>query len=75
MIQIKNNLLKKYNQNNSMSRAVRYSQENKKSKKKNRSPSESKEEKDYRIMAKNLVYIIGLSESIADRDLLSKFEY
>ena len=58
-----------------MSRAVRYSQENKKSKKKNRSPSESKEEKDYRIMAKNLVYIIGLSESIADRDLLSKFEY
>ena len=58
-----------------MSRAVRYSQENKKSKKKNRSPSEKKKKKDYRIMAKNLVHIIGLSESIADRDLLSKFEY
>ena len=28
-----------------------------------------------RIIAKNLVYIIGLSESIADKNILSKYEY
>ena len=58
-----------------MSRVVRYSQEKKISNKKNISPSPSEIEDNYRIITENLVYIIGLSESIADRNTLIKFEY
>ena len=58
-----------------MSRAVRYSQEKKISHKKDISPSPSEIEDNYRIITENLVYIIGLSESIADRNTLIKFEY
>ena len=58
-----------------MSRVVRYSQEKKKYNKKNISSSPSELEENYRIITENLVYIIGLSESIADRNTLIKFEY
>ena len=37
--------------------------------------SPSKDKSKYRIITKNLVYIIGLSESIADKDILMKYEY
>ena len=58
-----------------MSKIIQYSKEFKQKKIETPELSPSKDKSKYRIITKNLVYIIGLSESIADKDILMKYEY
>ena len=58
-----------------MSKIIQISKEIKQSKIESNSLSPSEKESSHRIITKNLVYIIGLYESIADKNILSKYEY
>ena len=58
-----------------MSKIIQYSKEFKQKIIETPELSPSKDKSKYRIITKNLVYIIGLSESIADKDILMKYEY
>ena len=58
-----------------MSKIIQISKEIKQTKTESNSLSPSEKESSHRIITKNLVYIIGLYESIADKNILSKYEY
>jgi hypothetical protein len=58
-----------------MSKIIQYSKEFKQKKREISELSPSIDKSKYRIVTKNLVYIIGLSESIADKEILMKYEY
>ena len=53
-----------------MSKIIQYSKEFKQKKREISELSPSIDKSKYRIVTKNLVYIIGLSESIADKEIL-----
>ena len=58
-----------------MSKNIHYSSNNSNNKKYQNQNYKYEEESEYRIITKNLVYIIGLSESLADKKKLEKNEY
>ena len=58
-----------------MSKIIQYSKEFKQKKREISELSPSIDKSKYRIVTKNLVYIIGLSESMADKNILMKYEY
>ena len=58
-----------------MSKLIQFSKDQKSIKKETSHQSPIEDKSNYRIIAKNLVYIIGLSESMADKNILMKYEY
>ncbi len=58
-----------------MSKIIRFSKDQNSIKREQTQQSPIENKLNYRIIAKNLVYIIGLSESMADKNILMKYEY
>ena len=58
-----------------MSKNIHYSSNNSNNKKYQNQNYKYEEESEYRIITKNLVYIIGLSENLSDKNKLEKYEY
>ena len=53
-----------------MSKIIQFSKDQRQIKRESNQQSPIENKSNYRIIAKNLVYIIGLSESIADKEIL-----
>ena len=58
-----------------MSKIIQFSKDQRQIKRESNQQSPIENKSNYRIIAKNLVYIIGLSESMADKNILMKYEY